>query len=62
MAACFIIFVCSGLLVYWFARTVLLLKGSPEKIDEVLESDLWWGRRCVLALRMIFGSQTHLAR
>jgi hypothetical protein len=61
MAAYLIIFVCTGLLVYWFARTVLLLRKPPEEIDEVLESDLWWGRRCLLALRMIFGSPTHLA-
>jgi hypothetical protein len=61
MAGYFIIFVCSGLLVYWFARTVLLLKESPEEIDEVLESDLWWGRRCLLTLRMSFGPPTHLA-
>jgi hypothetical protein len=61
MAGYFIIFVCSGLLVYWFARTLLLLKESPEEIDEVLESDLWWGRRCLLALRMSFGPPTHLA-
>jgi hypothetical protein len=48
-----IIFVCSGLLVYWVARTVLLLHGSDEAIDEMLECDLWWGRRLLLGLRSI---------
>jgi len=26
----FVIFVCTGLIVYWFSRTLLLLKGSPQ--------------------------------
>ena len=46
-----IIFVCSGLLVYWFSRMLLLLNGSKEEIDETLESDLWWGRRVVIGFR-----------
>jgi hypothetical protein len=46
-----IIFVCSGLLVYWVARTVLLLHGTNEAIEETLECDLWWGRRLLLGLR-----------
>ena len=49
-----IIFVCTGLLVYWFARTVLLLCGPDEAIDETLEYDLWWGRRVLLGLRAMF--------
>jgi len=57
----FIIFVCSGLLVYWIARTFLLLNGSEEAIAETLESDLWWGRRLLLGLRTMFVPPTQLA-
>jgi hypothetical protein len=49
--AALIIFVCSGLFVYWVSRTVLLLRGSGEAIDETLECDLWWGRRLLLGRR-----------
>ena len=56
-----VIFVCMGLLVYWFSRTRLLLKGSTEEIDGTLESDLWWGRRLLLMLRAILGEPTQLA-
>jgi hypothetical protein len=56
-----VIFVCTGLLVYWSFRTLLLLKGSQEEIDETLEGDLWWGRRLLLGLRAMFGGPTQLA-
>ena len=56
-----IIFVCSGLLVYWVARTVLLLHGPEEAIDETLECDLWWGRRLLLGLRTMFVPPTQMA-
>jgi hypothetical protein len=49
-----VIFVCTGLLVYWFARTVLLMYGSEEAITEALECDLWWGRRLLLGLLTSF--------
>jgi hypothetical protein len=49
-----ILFVSTGLLVYWFARTVLLLQGPDEAVDEALEYDLWWGRRLLLSLRTMF--------
>ena len=45
-----LIFVCSGLLVYWVSRTFLLLNGSKEEIDDTLESDLLWSRRMLSAL------------
>ena len=45
------IFICSGLLVYWVARTVLLLHGTDEVIDKTLECDLWWGRTVLLFVR-----------
>jgi hypothetical protein len=59
--AALIIFVSTGLLVYWFSRTLMLLKGWEEEIDEALESDLWWGRRVVLGLRMMVVPPTQLA-
>jgi hypothetical protein len=49
-----ILFVSTGLLVYWVARTVLLFHGSDEAIDETLACDLWWGRRFMLGLRTMF--------
>jgi hypothetical protein len=50
-----IIFVCSGLLVYWVSRTMLLLHGSDEAIDDTLEEcDLWKGRRLMLGLQTMF--------
>ena len=57
----FIIFVCSGLFVYWFSRTLLLLKRSKTETDEILESDLWWGRMLLLGIRTMFESSTQLA-
>jgi hypothetical protein len=59
--AALIIFVSTRLLVYWFSRTLMLLKGSEEEIDEVLESDLWRGHRVLLGLRMMFVPPTQLA-
>lgn len=56
-----IIFVCSGLQIYWVARMLLLLRGSEKAIVEALERDLWWGRRFVLALRSVFVTPTLLA-
>jgi hypothetical protein len=61
MPAAFIVFISTGLLVYWFERTMLLLNGSNEEIDQTLKTDLWWGRKLLLQLRTIFGSPTSLA-
>ena len=61
MPAALIVFISTGLLVYWFERTMLLLNGSNEEIDETLETDLWWGRKLLLHLRMMFGSPMTLA-
>jgi hypothetical protein len=49
-----IIFVCTGLRVYWFARAVLLLHGPDEAIDEMLTYDLWCGSILLLGLRTMF--------
>jgi hypothetical protein len=56
-----IIFVCSGLLVYWVARTFLLLYGSEESVADTLECDLWWGRRLLLGLRTMLVPPTQMA-
>jgi hypothetical protein len=57
----FVIFSCSGLLVYWAFRALLLLKGSEEEIHETLEADVWWVRSLLLAIRTTFGGPTQLA-
>ena len=54
-------FICTGLLVYWISRTLLLLKGCEEEIDDTLESDLWRGRRLLLWLRTMFVPPTQLS-
>ena len=51
MPSLLIIFIYSGLLVYWVARTVLLFHSSDEVIEETLECDLWWGRAVLLFVR-----------
>jgi hypothetical protein len=56
-----VIFVSSGLLIYWFSRTLLLLKGSEEEIHQVLEADVWWGRTLLIGLRTMFRPPTQLA-
>ena len=48
-----IIFFSIGLFVYWVKRALLIIAESQEEIDHVLDSDLWWGRRCWLALRIL---------
>ncbi|MFY9727053.1 MAG: hypothetical protein WAJ87_16265, partial [Bryobacteraceae bacterium] len=53
MSAVFI-FICSGLLVYWFPRTLMLLFASEEAIAEGLDCDLWWGRRVLSGIRSAF--------
>jgi hypothetical protein len=48
-----ILFVCTGLLVYWAARTALLLYGPPERSERTLESDLWNCRQILAGLRTL---------
>jgi hypothetical protein len=54
-----ILFTCTGLLVYWLARTALLMRGSEESIEEALRHDLWFAHQILLWLRILFtpGSQ-----
>jgi hypothetical protein len=51
MAGLLIIFICSGLLVYWISWTVVILHGSDDAIDERLDCDLWWGRKLLAGFR-----------
>ena len=53
-----IIFASSGLFVYWFSRTIIVLHGSDTKIDEILAHDLWLCRKIVLLVRSIFQPPT----
>lgn len=46
-----IIFLSSGLLVYWLMRSWLLAVGPEEAVVVVLEADYWWGRRVWIAVR-----------
>ena len=56
-----ILFVSTGLLIYWVARSWLLLTAGEEEIDETLETDLWWGRRLLLSLRALLVPPNQLA-
>jgi hypothetical protein len=49
-----IIFLSSGLFVYWVTRTMQLLEGPEEAIGEALDCDLWRGRRFLMTLRAMF--------
>ncbi|HLK65697.1 MAG TPA: hypothetical protein VKU19_19800 [Bryobacteraceae bacterium] len=49
-----IIFVSSGLLVYWLSRTLVLFRGSEVEIDNTLESDRWRLRRLITGLSSLF--------
>ncbi len=46
-----ILFVSSGLLVYWIARMMQLLQDTDEAIDETLDCDAWRVRRFLMSLR-----------
>jgi hypothetical protein len=56
----FIVLFSMGLFVYWAMRTLLIVAASQEEIDRVLDSDLWWGRRFWLALRILINPQSQL--
>ena len=53
-----IIFVSSGLFVYWLSRTFTLLHGSDIEIDEMLAHDLWLSRKILLLVRSAFPPPT----
>jgi hypothetical protein len=43
-----------GLFVYWFSRTIVLLRGSDTEIEEMLAHDLWLCRKILLWVRSGF--------
>jgi len=53
-----IIFLSSGLFVYWLSRTFTLLYGSDTEIDEMLAHDLWLCHKIVLLVRSAFPPPT----
>jgi hypothetical protein len=38
----------------------MLLRDTQEALDEVLEDDLWWGRKVLYTLRMLFVPSSNL--
>jgi len=57
-----IIFVSSGLFVYWLFRTFTLLYGSDAEIDEMVAHDLWLCRKILLLVRSAFPPPTQFIR
>jgi hypothetical protein len=49
-----IIFISTGLLIYWISRVRILQHGSEDEIHATLETDLLRVRRFVLGLRSVF--------
>jgi hypothetical protein len=49
-----IVFVSTGLLFYWLKRVLLLFNGPRERVNVVLENDLWLSSRILVALRAMF--------
>jgi hypothetical protein len=45
-----VMFISTGLLVYWISRMGILRHGSEDEINETLEGDLLWGRKFLLWL------------
>ena len=52
-----IVFAAMGLFIYWFSRTILLLRGTQTEINQTLERDLEWAQSVLQSLRMLFGPQ-----
>jgi hypothetical protein len=56
-----VIFFSAGLLSYWCSRTLMFLRTTEEELDEVLEDDLWWGRKALYTLRMLLFPPSNLS-
>jgi hypothetical protein len=56
-----VIFISTGLLVYWVARMGILWHGSEVEIQQTLETDLLWFRTFLLRLRSVFMPTIQLA-
>ena len=39
-----ILFSCTGLLVYWTSRVCILMHGSAQRVNRLLEADLLWAK------------------
>jgi len=61
LLSAFILFVSTGLFVYWFTRMLMLLRGPQEEFDDAVATDLWWARRLLVYLRSILGPPTTFA-
>ena len=61
MVSALIIMFCTCLLVYWASRTLMLLHGSYDEIDEILAGDQQRVRRLLLGLRSLFTLSSQLA-
>jgi len=46
--------------VYWLCRSWLLLGRKEEQIHQALETDYWWLRQFLLALRAMFLPPTEI--
>jgi hypothetical protein len=47
-----ILFCSMGLWAYWITRLWPLLRGDCQEIDQVLDADLMWDRKLLLAARV----------
>lgn len=55
-----IIFISTGLLVYWISRMRILWHGSEVEIHQTLGTDLLWFRTFMLRLGSVFMSTMHV--
>jgi hypothetical protein len=55
-----IVLLSMALFVYWVMRALLILAGSKDEINDTLDTDLRWGRRVWLFLRMLFHPSSQL--
>jgi hypothetical protein len=56
-----VVFISTGLLIYWLSRSMLMLQATEDQVEEVLERDFWWGYRLWLALRSMFSIPNQFA-
>jgi hypothetical protein len=51
-----ILFLSMTLFIYWSMRVLLLIRRSEEEVNQVLDYDVFWGRRLCLLLSTLFSS------
>ena len=49
-----IILVAGLLFGYWLIRTYQMIYSEMADVQEILESDYWWGRKMLLIIRTCF--------